>query len=135
MVFELHDKSPIPIYEQIVAQVIFAVAADGIAVGENIPSVREMAQRILAHPNTVAKAYQELERRGVLSAKRGVGMEVTAEAPKLCRQQRQEIVRSQVREALRSAVASALPPDEIRQLVDDELNHVNGEARHWEKRS
>jgi GntR family transcriptional regulator len=133
--FELRDKSPVPIYEQIVAQVIFAVAADGLAVGEIIPSVRDMAQRILAHPNTVARAYQELERRGVLTAKRGVGMEVTASAPRLCREQRQEIVRSQVREALRSAVAGALTPDEIRRLVEDELNHVNGEARHREDRS
>jgi GntR family transcriptional regulator len=135
MLFELQDKSPIPIYEQIVSQVIFAVASDGLGAGEIIPSVRDMAQRILAHPNTVARAYQELERRGVLAAKRGVGMEVTADAPRLCRQQRQEIVRSQVREALRSAVASALPADEIRKLVDDELNHVNGTARHREKRT
>jgi GntR family transcriptional regulator len=135
MFFELHDKSPVPIYEQIVSQVIFAVASDGLVAGEIIPSVRDMAQRILAHPNTVARAYQELERRGVLSAKRGVGMEVTGEAPKLCRQQRQEIVRSQVRDALKSAVASALPADEIRKLVDEELHHVNGESRHREKRS
>ena len=68
MLFELHDKSPVPIYEQIVSQVIFAVASDGLAAGEIIPSVRDMAQRILAHPNTVARAYQELERRGVLTA-------------------------------------------------------------------
>jgi GntR family transcriptional regulator len=135
MLFELHDKSPIPIYEQIVSQVIFAVASDGLAAGEIIPSVRDMAQRILAHPNTVARAYQELERRGVLTAKRGVGMEVTADAPRLCRSQRQEIVRTHVRDALRSAVASALSAAEIRKLVDDELNHVNGEARHREKRT
>jgi GntR family transcriptional regulator len=135
MLFELHDKSPIPIYEQIVSQVIFAVASDGLAAGEIIPSVRDMAQRILAHPNTVARAYQELERRGVVTAKRGVGMEVTPDAPRLCRNQRQEIVRTHVRDALRSAVASALPDAEIRQLVDEELNHVNGEARHREKRT
>jgi GntR family transcriptional regulator len=135
MLFELHDKSPIPIYEQIVSQVIFAVASDGLAAGEIIPSVRDMAQRILAHPNTVARAYQELERRGVLTAKRGVGMEVTADAPRLCRDQRQEIIRMHVRDALRSAVASALTHAEIRKLVDEELNHVNGEARHREKRS
>ena len=126
MLFELHDKSPIPIYEQIVSQVIFAVAADGLAVGEIIPSVREMAQRVLAHPNTVARAYQELERRGVVTAKRGVGMEVTADAPRLCRGQRQEIVRSHVRDALRAAVASALSLDEIRRMVDEEMHRVNG---------
>src|SRR4051794_562593 len=135
MLFELHPESPVPIYEQIVSQVIFAVAADGLAAGEIIPSVRDMAQRVLAHPNTVARAYQDLERRGVLAAKRGVGMEVTANAPRICREQRQEIVRGQVREALRSAVASALSPDDIRRLVDDELNHVNGEARAREKSS
>ncbi|HEY1381323.1 MAG TPA: GntR family transcriptional regulator [Gemmataceae bacterium] len=135
MLFKPHPDSPVPIYEQIVSQVIFAVAADGLAAGEIIPSVRDLAQRVLAHPNTVARAYQELERRGVLVAKRGVGMEVTADAPRICREQRQEIVRGQVREALRSAVASAMSPDDIRRLVDDELNHVNGEARAREKSS
>jgi GntR family transcriptional regulator len=134
MFFEI-DKKAANVYEQIVDGIIFAVAADGLAAGEIIPSVRELAQRVLVHPNTVAKAYQELERRGVLTAKRGVGMEVTADAPRLCRERRQERVRSQVREALRSAVASALSADEIHQLVQDELNHVNGEARHPEKRS
>src|SRR5438105_12644683 len=135
MPFQLQSQSPVPIYEQIVAQVIFAIASDGLTEGEIIPSVRELAQRILAHPNTVARAYQELERRGILTAKRGVGMEVTADAPRLCGEQRQEIVRSQVRDALQSAVASSLSTAEIRRLVDDELNHVNGEARAREKRS
>jgi GntR family transcriptional regulator len=86
------------------------------------------------HPNTVARAFQELERRGVLTAKRGVGMEVTPEAAKLCRDERLDIVRGQVREALRSAVASAMPADAIRRLVEDELTHVNG-SRPREKRS
>jgi GntR family transcriptional regulator len=135
MLLEVHDKSPVPIYEQIVSQVILAIASDGLAVGEIIPSVRELAQRVLAHPNTVARAYQELERRGVLSARRGVGMEVTPDAPRLCREQRQEIVRAQVRDALRSAVAGAMTPEEIRQLVEHELNHVNGEIRHRENRT
>ena len=127
MLFEVHSKSPVPIFEQIVANVIFSVAADGLAPGSLIPSVRDLAQRLLVHPNTVAKAYQELERRGIVSARRGVGMEVTADAPRLCREQRQEIVRQQIRDALRAAVSSALPADSIRRLVEDELNHVNGE--------
>jgi GntR family transcriptional regulator len=135
MLMEVHPQSPVPIYEQIVAQVIFAVAADGLAPGAMIPSVRELAPRLLVHPNTVAKAYQELERRGVVAAKRGVGMEVTADAPRICREQRQEIVRKQIRDALRAAVSSALPADAIRRLVDEELNHVNGSTRSREKRS
>src|SRR5438552_18985770 len=115
MLIERSTQSPAPVHEQIVAQVIFAVAADGLAPGTLIPSVRDLAQQVLAHPNTVAKAYQELERRGVVTAKRGVGMEVTAEGPRICREQRQEIVRRHVRDALRAAVASALPEQAIRQ--------------------
>ena len=135
MLIERYSQPPAPVHEQIVAQIIFAVASDGLAPGDLIPSVRELAQQVLAHPNTVAKAYQELERRGVVSAKRGVGMEVTAEAPRICREQRQEIIRTQIRNALRAAVSSALPDQAIRQLVEEELNHVNGEAHPREKRS
>ena len=134
MLLAVQPQSPVPIYEQIVSQVIFSVAAGGLEPGSLVPSVRELAQRLLVHPNTVARAFQELERRGVVTAKRGVGMEVTPGAPKLCRDERQEIVRTQIREALRAAAASALPADAIRRLVEDELNHVNG-SRPREKRS
>src|SRR3954469_11574863 len=109
MLIERSTQSPAPIHEQIVGQVIFAIAADGLEPGTLIPSVRELAEQVLAHPNTVAKAYQELERRAIVTAKRGVGMQVTADAPRICREQRQEMVRAQLRSALRAAVRGALP--------------------------
>jgi GntR family transcriptional regulator len=131
MLFTIHPppESTVPIYDQIVTQVIFCVASGTLQAGELIPSVRELAPQILVHPNTVARAYQELERRGVLVARRGRGMEVTAEAPRLCREARQDIVRARIREALREAVSSALPPEEVRRLVDEELVRVNGFRR------
>jgi GntR family transcriptional regulator len=129
MLFDIHPESPIPIYEQIVSQVIFGIASGGLEVGALIPSVRDLAHEIMVHPNTVARAYQELERRGVVVTRRGKGMEVTAEAPELCRAQRREIVRNRIREALREAVSSALAPEEVRKLVEDELHRVNGRRR------
>jgi GntR family transcriptional regulator len=129
MLFDVHPESPIPIYEQIVTQVIFGVASGDLEVGELIPSVRDLAQRLVVHPNTVARAFQELERRGMVTARRGKGMEVVAEAPARCRQQRQEIVRGRIREALREAASSALSPEDIRRLVDEELGRMNGKAR------
>jgi GntR family transcriptional regulator len=129
MFFELHPDSSVPIYEQIVDGITFTIAADGVAKGEIIPSVRDLAQRVLAHPNTVAKAYQELERRGILAAKRGVGMEVTPDAPKLCREKRREIVQGQIRKALHDAVSGGLAPEAIRRIVEEELNRVNGAKR------
>jgi hypothetical protein len=55
-------------------------------------------------------------------------MEVTPEAPVLCRRARQETVRTRIREALREAVSSALPAEDIRRLVEEELERVNGEV-------
>jgi GntR family transcriptional regulator len=91
--------------------------------------VRDLAERLLVHPNTVAKAFTELERAGVLTARRGRGMEVTAEAPALCRARRQALVRERIRAALREAPSSALTPEQIRKLVEEELTRVNGRKR------
>jgi GntR family transcriptional regulator len=129
LLFRVRPDSPIPIYEQIVTQVTFGIASGGLEVGTLIPSVRDLAQRLLVHPNTVARAFQELERQGVVAARRGRGMEVTPEAPSTCRNVRQEIIRGRIREALREAVSSALPPDEVRQLVEEELARANGQRK------
>jgi GntR family transcriptional regulator len=129
MLMSIQADSPVPIYEQVVTQVIFAVASGGLEPGTLIPSVRELAQRLLVHPNTVARAFQELERQGVVAALRGRGMEVTPQAPALCRARRKEIIRGRIGAALREAAASALAPDEIRRLVEDELARVNGRKR------
>jgi GntR family transcriptional regulator len=129
MFFDIHHDSPIPIYEQIVSQVIFGIASGSLEVGTLLPSVRELAPQILVHPNTVARAYQDLERMGVVVVRRGKGMEVTPEAPERCREERREIVRGRIREALREAASSALSPEEVRKLVEEELARVNGKRR------
>jgi GntR family transcriptional regulator len=134
MLFSIQPDGPVPIYEQIVAQVIYGVAAGSLEVGTFIPSVRELAEQLLVHPNTVARAFQELERAGVVTPRRGRGMEVTEQAPAACRARRQELVRGRIRQALREAADSVLPPDEIRRLVEEELAAVNGKRKPREKR-
>jgi len=95
--------------------------------------VRELAMQLKTNPNTVARAFQELEREGVVTARRGRGMEVTENAPLTCRAKRQEMVRSRIRQALREAVASVLSPEEIRRLVEEELAAANGTRQSREK--
>jgi GntR family transcriptional regulator len=128
MFFTIVD-GPVPIYEQIVAQVIYGVAAGALQAGTLIPSVRELAEKLLVHPNTVARAFQELEREGIVTARRGVGMEVTAAAPAVCQIRRQELIRERIRQALREAAASALADEDIQGIVDEELARVNGKRR------
>jgi GntR family transcriptional regulator len=129
MRFDIRPDSPTPIYEQIVSQIIFVIASGALESGTQFPSVRDLADQLTVNPNTVAKAYQRLSERGILAAKRGLGMEVTEQAPALCRAQRQDIVRHRIREALREAVASALTPEEVDRIVSDELHRVNGHRK------
>ena len=129
MHFHIRPDSPIPIYEQIISQIIFGIASGALDVGASIPSVRELAVQLTVNPNTVARAFQKLSERGIIEAKRGLGMEVTTQAPNLCRSQRQDIIRQRVREALREAAASALPVQEVEQIVAEELHRVNGQRR------
>lgn len=129
MWFDIHPDSPIPIFEQIVSQVIFNIASGGLAVGDLIPSVRELGRGLTVHPNTVAKAFGELERLGVVAARRGRGMEVTPDAPKICHLQRRERISKHVREALSEAISSGLSAEEVYRLVEDEIGRSNGKRR------
>jgi len=129
MLFDIDGDSHVPKYEQIVSQVIFGVAAGDVRPGEMLPGVRDVALRHVINFNTVAKAYQELERQGVVVARPGRGMEVTLDAPTVCRARRKDIIQNHIRAALREAVHSALTAEEIRRLVEEELARANGRRR------
>jgi GntR family transcriptional regulator len=126
MILQIQPDGPLPIYEQIVAQVTFAIAAGTLQPGDAIPSVRDLGHDLVVNPNTVMRAYQKLEGDGILAARRGRPMEVTAEAPALCKQQRVRIIRERIRGALREAVFSGLATEEIKKVVDEELALARG---------
>ena len=71
--FKIDLRSSIPIYEQLVQQVKRSIVQGLIKPGDALPSVRKLAASIEVNPNTVAKAYQELERQGVIITVRGKG--------------------------------------------------------------
>jgi GntR family transcriptional regulator len=129
VLFAVRPDSPVPIYEQITAQIVFRIAAGDLSPGELVPSVRDLAHRMVVNPNTVARAYQDLERLGVLEAKRGRGMEVTLDGPLVCDQLRRDIVRERLRDVLRVAVAGALTVEEVQELVEQEWTKVNGRSK------
>lgn len=73
MWFHIDPSSGTPIYRQIVDQVRQAVASGVLRAGDRLPSVRDMSVELAVNPNTIAKAYQELEREGVIETPRGRG--------------------------------------------------------------
>ena len=83
----------IPIYRQIVNQVKYMVASGQLISGEEIPPIRVLAERIHVTPNTVAKAYRELEVEGVVGKRRGSGSFIADTRSQLARNERRRIVK------------------------------------------
>src|SRR3954447_61923 len=128
MLFHLNTSDDRPIYSQIADQVKFAVAAGLIGAGESVPSVRELSKQLVVNPNTVARAYRELQGQGGLEPVRGRGWRVAAAAPELCRDDRREFVRRRLREALDEARRSNLAHEEIEAILREEWARGDGEA-------
>jgi GntR family transcriptional regulator len=121
MFFTIDPSNGLAIYEQIVRQVKFAVANETLKPGELVPSVRELARELAINPNTVARAYRELQSEGVIDALRGTGLAVTSGARRRCVDERTKLVRERVRQVLAEAKQSQLGTDEVRAIVEEEL--------------
>jgi GntR family transcriptional regulator len=80
---KIDADSPVPIFQQIIDRLTAAVAAGVYKPGELVPSVRQQAVHLLVNPNTVQRAYEHLEREGVLISRRGSGMAVADGAQEL----------------------------------------------------
>jgi len=76
----LDERSPVPVYVQLQDQLLHALARGALRRGERLPGVREIASALGVNPNTVNRAYAELEREGVLETKRGRGTFVARSA-------------------------------------------------------
>ncbi len=121
MFFTIDPSGGLPIYEQVVRQIKFAVAGQVVKPGELVPSVREVARQLAINPNTVARAYRQLQADGVLEPVRGTGLQVSGGALELCRRERLNLIRRRLRAVLTEARQSRLDGDEIRELVESEL--------------
>ena len=83
MDFHLDTRSGVPFYRQIIEQVKFAVAHGRLAPGEQLPTVRRLAVELSVNPNTVVRAYRQLEIEGVLVTQQGSGTFVGTEPPEI----------------------------------------------------
>jgi GntR family transcriptional regulator len=76
--FSLNASHPMPLYAQLTRAIQFAIATGRLRVGEQLPTVRQLAVDLRVNANTVAKVYAELERSGIVETRRGVGTFVSA---------------------------------------------------------
>ena len=117
-------SSGIPVYLQLVEQVKHAIATGRLGPGAQLPGVRPAAVDLVINPNTVVKAYRELEHAGFIEVRHGAGAFVAHSAPALLRTDVIRDAMSLVRDTVSELRSRGITPPEMRRLLESELSQV-----------
>lgn len=115
--FALDPRSGVPFYRQIIDQVLAAIATGALGTGDRLPTVRQLAVDLAINLNTVARAYKELEIRGVLTTQQGSGTFVAAHQVSVDEVERRRLLNQLLDELLANAARQGLTLAEIRDAL------------------
>ena len=135
MEFRLEASSRLPIYRQIVQQVRQGAASGQLKPGEQLPSVRELSRILVVNPNTIARAYVELEREGILNNQPGRGVFVAEPRAQLAKEVRRRRLIELVDKFLTEAVHLGFSEAEVQRLVAARSEQFQWEPSRLETRS
>ncbi len=119
MQIHISPTDGVPIYLQIVNQVKYLVSAGRLTTGEELPPIRVLAEKLLINPNTVARAYRELEMAGLVIKHRTTGTYVSGAGSRLGKRDRLKAVTQRVDALLAEARQMDIPVDEIIEIIRD----------------
>ncbi len=114
--------SHVPIYEQIIEHIHGQISAGVLRPDEALPSIRALALQLLVNPNTVQRAYQELERQGVVHMRKGLGAFVASNGTISARSKSEAAVQDRFRQGIELGRSASLPEETIRCLFDRSLH-------------
>ena len=126
MLSHINIHSSIAVYVQIENQVRFAIASGTLKAGDQLPSVRELSERLELNPNTVAKSYRDLEVMGLVYTRRGMGVYINKGVEAKCTDEVRKQIVGRLHEVASEAKAAGLSAGEITVVVDASLK---GEVR------
>ncbi len=129
MVIQINYKSGKPVYLQIVEQIKYAAASGTLKAGNAIPSIRPLAEKLRVNRNTVAKAYLELEREGVVETRAGKGCYLTDNHSPLKKSFRQQILNEVIDAAIVQAHHFQISDSELLELIKKRLNQFETDRR------
>lgn len=135
MQFVITANHELPIYRQLMRQVTDAIAGGRLRPGDKLTSQRELAQQLVIAPLTVKKAYDELEREGLIQTERGRGTFVTASALPLDPREQRERLRDPARQLLSRAHLGGVPFEEVVNLLNEVNTDLESERSAEEDRS
>ncbi len=120
--FRLDDRSGVPVYRQIIDQVMGGIAAGNLAAGHQLPTVRQVAVDLSINPNTVMRAYRELEIRGVLETQQGTGTFISQQKVKRDDVERQRQLNQLVTDFISRAGAAGFTLEELLEQIHERQN-------------
>lgn len=119
MQLTIDPKSGVPFYRQLIDQIQFAIADGRLSCGDRLPTVRQLAVELKINPNTVARAYQELEIKGVVSTQMGTGTFIGNEKVEISATERKRMLDQICTELLSRASSYGLTLDEVLAALQD----------------
>lgn len=112
MLLHISSDGP-PIYQQIVEQIRFRIVSGQLAVGDELPTIRGLAESVRVNPNTVARAYRELEQEGLVEKRRTVGTFVASTQARLSARERKRLLAPHIDRVLIQAKQVGMSLDEL----------------------
>ena len=117
MQIHISTKDGIPIYKQIINQIKYMIASSRLLPGEKLPPVRKLAEILLINPNTVARAYRDLETLGLVQTRQGSGVCISEGTSPLAQEQKMKILTERADVLLTEAQQMDIDLDEIIALL------------------
>ena len=122
MLSSIDIHSSVAVYVQIENHVQFAIASGRLRPGDQLPSVRELSERLGVNPNTVAKSYRDLEVMGLLYTRRGMGVFVNRNIEAKCREECRKRIIGRMHEVVAEAKAAGMTRKEVSEVVEASLS-------------
>ena len=120
--FRLDPESGVPVYRQLIDQVMGGMAAGALAAGHQLPTVRQVAVDLSINPNTVVRAYRELEIRGVLETQQGTGTYISQQKVKRDDVERDRQLTQLVADFVARAGAAGFTIDDLLEQLKERQN-------------
>ncbi len=123
----INTGSSVPIYKQITEQVRLAAATGKLAVTDQLPSVRALAESLVVNPNTVARAYSDLAREGLIETRPGRGVFIIQKRKVLAREEGRRRLEPLMNTLISEGLAMNFSPDELKEAFEKKLNQWKNE--------
>jgi GntR family transcriptional regulator len=119
--FQIDVHSGMPVYRQLLDQVKYYVASGTLGPGDQLPSIRELAQALAINPTTVVRVYTDLEHQGVIEMKHGKGAFIAAPGHRMSSAERERKLRELARRLVVEAAQMGAPANQVLKAVQEEL--------------